>query len=51
MWPPLRLARVRCERGSVVAVLPVRNPLIMNGQTGRSWTPNLVILNTGSPLA
>ena len=23
IWPPLRLARMRCERGSVVAVLPV----------------------------
>ena len=22
IWPPLRLARMRCERGSVVAVLP-----------------------------
>ena len=22
IWPPLRFARMRCERGSVVAVLP-----------------------------
>jgi hypothetical protein len=26
IWPPLRLARVRCERGSVVAVLPACSP-------------------------
>jgi transposase len=22
IWPPLRLARMRCERGSVIVVLP-----------------------------
>ena len=28
IWPPLRLARMRCERGSVVAVLPASSPRV-----------------------
>jgi transposase len=27
IWPPLRLARMRCERGSATVVLPARSPL------------------------
>lgn len=41
IWPPLRLARMRCERGSVVAVLPAssRNRDEETGSCGLwDWT-------------
>jgi transposase len=35
-WPPLRLARLRCERGSVDVVLPTGSPRVVDdGEEGR----------------
>jgi transposase len=28
IWPPLRLARMRCERGSVIVVSPACSPVM-----------------------
>src|SRR3954470_3980384 len=34
-WPPLRLARLRCERGSVDVVLPTASPIDRRRRGGR----------------